>query len=71
MTPGWVTRESTRTSRAAAKVEPVTSRIATPEVEGQVMVLSAQGDLVLTPQSVSAIPHPSEFPDILCTLTKN
>jgi filamentous hemagglutinin family protein len=40
MTPGWVTRESTRTSRASAKVEPPT-----PTVEAQVMMLSAQGNL--------------------------
>ncbi|GAB4207468.1 MAG: hypothetical protein Fur006_65410 [Coleofasciculaceae cyanobacterium] len=71
ITPGWVTREGTRTSRAAASVEPPTSTTATPGVEAQVMVLSTQGNLILSPPSASATPHPSEFPDILCTLTKN
>jgi filamentous hemagglutinin family protein len=71
ITPGWVIREGTRTGLGAATVEPPTRTTTTPGVEAQVMMLSAQGDRVLTPQSASATPHPSGFPDILCTLTKN
>ncbi|GAB4207470.1 MAG: hypothetical protein Fur006_65420 [Coleofasciculaceae cyanobacterium] len=64
ITPGWVTREGTRTSRAAASVE--SPRTATPGVEAQVMVLSTQGNLILSPPSASATSHPSEFPEHLC-----
>jgi filamentous hemagglutinin family protein len=45
ITPGWVTREGTRTSLGTATVKTPTPTTTTPTVEAQIMMLSAQGDL--------------------------
>jgi large exoprotein involved in heme utilization and adhesion len=65
--PGWVTRQSSQVSRNASPVEPTATSVTAPLVEAQGMVMNANGELVLTAQAPTAIPHQSGLQDKFCS----
>jgi len=69
ITPGWVTRDPSRISRATTPVEPPTTTATTPIVEAQGLVINDKGELLLTAQAPTATPHLSGLQDKFCSPT--